>query len=142
MPIPDPTRILLIEDNPADVFLIKEALTTHGIIFHLEWLSDGEQAAMHIERFKAGSNPPHVILLDLNLPKMGGKEVLGRIRRHPQLFQTPVAILTSSDSPDDRAETARLGASTYIRKPPTLDAFMAVGGQIRQLLERKIGAHG
>lgn len=124
------------------MFLIKEALTSHGIIYHLSWFSDGEQAVMHIDRFKGESDPPHVILLDLNLPKVDGKEVLGRIRSHPWLFQIPVAILTSSDSPVDRDEVSRLGASTYIRKPPTLDAFMAVGGQIRQLLERRAGAHG
>jgi DNA-binding response OmpR family regulator len=90
---------------------------------------------MHIDQLGPGRERPHVILLDLNLPKMDGKEVLGRIRNNPQLAQTPVAILTSSDSPRDRRETAELGASIYIRKPPTLDEFMGAGGTIKNLLE-------
>jgi chemotaxis family two-component system response regulator Rcp1 len=133
--IPDTTRVLLIEDNPADVFLIKEALRRHGIQFNLEWFADGEQAVLHIEGIGSESPTPDVILLDLNLPKIDGKEVLGRIRCNPHFARTPVAILTSSDSPLDRRETARLGASIYIKKPPTLDEFMEVGGTIRELLE-------
>lgn len=136
--IPDPTRILLVEDNPADVFLIKEALKTHGITFRLQWFSNGEQAVTHIDRSGIHTEMPHVILLDLNLPRMSGKEVLGRIRETPQFVHVPIAILTSSDSPQDRFETARLGASIYIRKPSTLDAFMSVGARIRELLERQL----
>lgn len=128
-------RILLIEDNPADVFLIKEALRTHGVQFRLQWLSDGEEAASHVEKFRAEDAASlDLILLDLNLPKMDGKEILSRIRSNPALANTPVAILTSSDSPHDRRDTARLGASCYIKKPPTLDEFMSVGEKIRDLL--------
>ena len=132
--IVDPARILLIEDNPADVFLIKEALRTHGIEYLLQWLSDGEQAVNHIECMNEFSSTPELILLDLNLPKLDGKEVLAYIRRNPWLTRTPVAVLTSSDSPHDRLETARLGATCYIRKPPTLDEFLTVGAMIRNLL--------
>jgi two-component system, chemotaxis family, response regulator Rcp1 len=129
------TKILLIEDNPADVFLIKEAMRAHGIDFDLQWLSDGEEALGHVNGFGAASHLPELILLDLNLPKVDGKELLKRIRHNRHLADTPVVILTSSDSPHDRNETARLGASCYIRKPPTLDEFLGVGGTIKKLLE-------
>lgn len=130
------TRIVLIEDNPADVFLIKEALKVHGIHHQLEWFVDGESAVNHVERLGPASDPPELILLDLNLPKLDGKQVLARIRRHPQLAKTIVAILTSSNSLNDRQETARLGANYYIQKPPTLDEFMGLGGTIKSLLGR------
>jgi DNA-binding response OmpR family regulator len=128
------TRILLIEDNPADVFLIKEAMRAHNIDFELQWLSDGEEALGHIERHEAATRLPALILLDLNLPKVDGKELLSRIRRNRYLASTPVVILTSSDSPHDRKETASLGASCYIKKPPTLDEFLSVGSTIKMLL--------
>ncbi len=126
----------MVEDNPADVFLLKEALRTHGVQFHLDWFADGEQAAAHIERIAENPNL-QLILLDLNLPKVDGKELLARIRSHPMLSGTPVAILTSSDSPQDRADTARLGANCYIQKPPSLDEFLHLGVTLRELLSRQ-----
>lgn len=131
----DPNRIILVEDNPADVFLIKEAMRSHGIPFDLQWFSDGEDAVAHLEGLGTTGKVPDVILLDLNLPKLDGKEVLVRIRQIERLRHVPVAILTSSDSPHDRHEAARLGASIYIKKPPTLDEFLDVGGTIKELLE-------
>jgi DNA-binding response OmpR family regulator len=128
-------RILLIEDNPADVFLIKEALRTHGIRYNLDWVSDGEMAAIQVEKVAQTGRAPHLILLDLNLPKVDGKELLARIRRNASLTGTLVVVLTSSDSPNDRRETSDLGADWYIKKPPTLDEFLGVGGTIRDLLD-------
>ena len=128
------SSILLIEDNPADVFLLKEALRAHAVRFSLRWFCDSEQAIVHIDGIDSSQAPPDLILLDLHLPKIDGKEVLAHIRRNPWLDRTPVAVLTSSDSPDDRRETARLGANCYIRKPPTLDEFLRVGGIIKDLL--------
>ncbi len=130
-------RILLIEDNPADVFLIKEALRTHGIEYDLNWIADGEEAVEQVDKVQSDTTAPGLILLDLNLPKVDGKEVLTRIRRNPALSDTPVAILTSSDSPHDRRDTASLGATCYIRKPPTLDEFLGVGERIKELLSGK-----
>jgi DNA-binding response OmpR family regulator len=131
---PRPTRIWLIEDNPADVFLVKEALRTHGIYFEMNWMSDGEEAVGHLSAHLTSQSAPQLILLDLNLPKVDGKEVLSRIRSNPNLAATKVAILTSSDSPHDRRDTASLGANCYIKKPPTLDEFLRVGGTIKDLL--------
>ena len=129
------SRILLIEDNPADAYLIREALRSHGVESEIEWLADGDRAVDRIATFDSGSQTPDLILLDLNLPRTDGKQILAHIRENSRLEATPVAILTSSDSERDRAETARLGANCYIRKPPTLDEFMRVGGAIRKLLE-------
>lgn len=130
-------KVVLIEDNPADVFLIKEALRAHKIEFELSWISDGEEALQRIESPTKNQPPPDLILLDLNLPKVDGKELLARIRANPELAGTRVAVLTSSDSPSDRRETAELGADSYIKKPPTLDEFLAVGATIRELLATK-----
>ena len=121
-----------MEDNPADVYLIEEALRTHGVQFEMKWLRDGEQALALLSQDCLGS--PDLVLLDLNLPRVDGKEVLTRIRQTPQLAGVLVAIMTSSDSPQDRREMADLGASCYIKKPPTLDEFLEVGGVIKNLL--------
>ena len=126
-------NILIIEDNPADVYLVKEALRAHNVTFDLNWIADGEQAARAIDAFGAATPQPNIVLLDLNLPKIDGKELLARIRRNRHFDHTPVAILTSSDSPADRSDAAQLGANYYIKKPPTLDEFLAIGGIIKQM---------
>lgn len=125
-------RILLVEDNPADVYLIEEALRTHGVQYEMKWLRDGEQALALLAQ--GGLIAPDLVLLDLNLPRVDGKEVLARIRQTPALASTPVAIMTSSDSPQDRREMAELGANCYIKKPPTLDEFLDVGSVIKSLV--------
>jgi two-component system, chemotaxis family, response regulator Rcp1 len=124
-------KILVVEDNPADVFLIEEALRAHQVVFEMKWLRDGEQALLMIEQGEL--DEPDVVLLDLNLPRVDGKEVLMKIRQSPQLSRVPVVIMTSSDSPQDRREMADLGANCYIKKPPTLDEFLEVGGVIKNL---------
>lgn len=122
--------ILLVEDNPADVYLLKEALRAHDVGFELEWLQDGEQAVL----WMAEGRIPDLIVLDLNLPRVDGKEVLARLRNLPQFGRCPVVVMTSSDSPEDRAETTKLGADGYIKKPPTLDEFLAVGGMLKEIV--------
>ena len=117
------------------MYLVKEALRTHDVTFAMNWIADGEQAARAIDAFGAATPQPSIVLLDLNLPKIDGKELLARIRRNRHFDHTPVAILTSSDSPVDRSETARLGANYYIKKPPTLDEFLAVGGIIKRITQ-------
>ena len=111
-------RILLIEDNPADVHLIREALTEKEVACDLETIDDGELATAHITAVEAGQKPlPHIVLLDLNLPKVSGDVLLKRIRQSSSMANVPVMVLTSSDSPRDRAQAEKLGASAYIRKP-------------------------
>jgi DNA-binding response OmpR family regulator len=133
-------RILLVEDNPADVFLIEEALRTHALRFNLKWISDAEEAlALFRDPSLTGGAAPHLILLDLNLPRVDGKELLARIRSTPALTGTRVAVLTSSDSPADRRDVEALGADCYINKPSTLDEFLAIGGVVKELVSGVCG---
>ncbi len=125
--------IILVEDNPADVYLLEEALRTHAVEFTLDWIPDGEQALARFSAITDGAQPD-LILLDLNLPKVDGKELLSAVRNMPSLRNTTVAILTSSDSPSDRRDTEVLGADCYIKKPPTLDEFLSIGRVIKELV--------
>jgi Response regulators consisting of a CheY-like receiver domain and a winged-helix DNA-binding domain len=122
-------QILLAEDNPADVYLIREALTLQSFDFQLNVVSDGEQALHYIEKQGKYSSSPHpdLIILDLNLPKNDGSDILRRVRERSDLSGIPVIILTSSDSPKDRSAIAKLGADSYLTKPSDLDAFLALG---------------
>lgn len=126
-------RIVLVEDNPADVFLIKKALQERGIEFDLTCFEDGQKALESFSR--KGRNEPDLILLDLNLPKMDGIEVLRAIRDMPRLASVPVVILTSSESPKDKNRITLLGASRYIMKPSRLEDFLRdVGSGVEEIL--------
>jgi len=120
-------RILLAEDNPADVYLIEEALREHGVTFQLAVAQDGEQAIAMVSKSALNFD---IVLLDLNMPKRDGSEVLEILRG----TSTPVIVLTSSDSPVDRTEAMRLGATRYIRKPTGLDDFLAIGATIKEIV--------
>jgi CheY-like chemotaxis protein len=125
--------IFLAEDNPADVYLLREALAT-SMVDNVDVVvaQDGEEALDFVEgrgRF-TGSEVPDLIVLDLNLPKTDGNCVLQSIRESERLRSVPVVILTSSDSPRDRAAAERLGANCYITKPSDLDEFLDLGGTL------------
>jgi two-component system, chemotaxis family, response regulator Rcp1 len=124
-------HIVLMEDNPADVYLIREALKQQKLNFELSVIADGQEALAFIN---GNGKRPDLILLDLNIPKHDGREILQRIREHPQLSQIPVAVLTSSESPRDRKDVERLGATRYIAKPLNLNDFMAIGALVAELL--------
>ena len=127
--------ILLVEDNPADVMLLREAFIEHQVTCEVLVLTDGERAIDHIEAIDSwGADCPDIVILDLNLPKRPGSEVLERLRRSFRCGQAPVVILSSSDAPKDRNEAARLGATRYIRKPSRLDEFLQLGGIFKQML--------
>jgi CheY-like chemotaxis protein len=123
-------QILLAEDNPADVYLLREALGMQKQEFKLTVLTDGEQALNYID---ATADPtsteltPDLIVLDLNLPKSDGSDVLRRIREKPDLQAVPVVVLSSSDSHRDRQFAEKLGADSYITKPSDLDGFLSLG---------------
>ncbi|MCC6587691.1 MAG: response regulator [Bryobacterales bacterium] len=129
-------RIYLAEDNPADVYLIRHALTSAGLAFELTVFEDGAEAMRFVqaEAGDAGRPSPDLIVLDLNLPKRTGTDILAAIREQPHLTNVPVAILTSSASPADRAQTLRLKADRYFLKPLDLDDFLKIGANIRELL--------
>jgi chemotaxis family two-component system response regulator Rcp1 len=125
-------RILIVEDNRGDVLLVREALKESNLKFELTHIADGEQAFDYLQRRGVHRNAdlPNLVLLDLNLPRRDGWEVLDEIRTMPDLRATPVVILSSSGNPEDRERAARTPNSLYIRKPSTLDEFLAVGKQI------------
>jgi CheY-like chemotaxis protein len=126
----DTIRILLAEDNPADVYLIEEALREHQVPFEITVAEDGEAA---ITMLGEGRTQPDIVLLDLNMPKRSGGEVLERVRKDAG-GDVPVIILTSSDSPSDKEEALRLGATCYIRNPTGLDEFLEIGATIKRLV--------
>jgi len=116
----NPGKILLVEDNPDDVALTMRALKSHNITNDVVVAQDGAQALDYL--FGGKGNPragelPAVVLLDLNLPKVNGLEVLRRIRAEEATRLLPVVILTSSDEERDVIEGYSLGANSYVRKP-------------------------
>lgn len=121
-------EILLVEDNPGDVRLTREALKDAKMLTHLTWAKDGEEAlaALRQQGEFANAPRPDIILLDLNLPKKGGLEVLGEIKNDDRLKKIPVVILTSSEAEQDIARTYNLHANCYITKPINLDQFVKV----------------
>jgi len=132
----DKRRILIVEDNRGDVFLILEAIRAHNVPVDVCVVEDGAEAVAVFERAETDSAAfcPEIVLLDLNLPKRNGLEVLQRIRQSDRCKATPVVILTSSDSSKDREETARLGADRYFRKPNTYEQFLKVGTVLNEVL--------
>jgi CheY-like chemotaxis protein len=123
-----PIDILLVEDNPGDVMLVEEALSDSKVRNRLHVVSDGEQAMEFVRRQgkHAGAPRPDVILLDLNLPKKSGREVLREVKTHPDLASIPVIVLTSSKSDDDVINSYELHANAYILKPVDFHQFMKV----------------
>ena len=129
-------NILLAEDNQGDVFLVQEALRTNSIEYEMHVATDG----LDVERYlKLLSNTPDarypdVFLLDLNLPKSDGYDILNGFRSHPECAKVPVIIISSSDAPKDRQRAELLGATTYFRKPSDLMEFLLLGELVKQVV--------
>jgi len=121
-------EILLVEDNPGDVLLTREALRDGKIHTHLSVATDGEEALarLHGQGPYAGAVRPDLILLDLNLPRLSGREVLASIKADEQLRRIPVVVLTSSEAEQDILASYDLNANCYISKPVDLDQFIRV----------------
>jgi chemotaxis family two-component system response regulator Rcp1 len=132
-------RILLAEDNPGDVMLFQEALRERNLRFDLAVARDGQQANAMVQDLIAGGLRPHLIVLDVNLPRLNGDEVLRQIRLEPALAGTPVVVLTSSSSPLDKAAADSLGASLYLQKASDLDGLYRVGRIIEDILRQPNG---
>jgi CheY-like chemotaxis protein len=131
MTLPDgsqPIEILLVEDNPGDVRLTQEVLKEGRIHNTLHVAGDGVEALDYLYQRgdHVGSRLPDLILLDLNLPKMGGREVLGEIKNAPELRKIPVVVLTTSAAEADILSAYDLHANCYITKPVDLDQFVTV----------------
>lgn len=123
-----PIQILLVEDNPGDVLLTKEAFSKVKIANDIAVATDGEEALAYLrkEGVFADVTTPNIILLDLNLPKINGRELLEKIKDDPKLRRIPVVILTSSKAEHDIVQTYDLHASSYIVKPVDLNKFAQV----------------
>lgn len=129
MPQPaKPIEVLLVEDNPGDVRLTQEALKNGKVINHLSVVSDGVEATDFLfRRGKFDQAPrPDLILLDLNLPRKNGREVLKEIKDDPDLRRIPVMVLTTSSAEQDLQKAYNLHANCYVTKPVDLDQFLAV----------------
>ena len=121
-------RILLVEDNPGDVLLTQEAFKSARVSNSLYVARDGEEALQFLRKEGAFRNAPtpDMILLDLNLPRVDGREVLEEIKRDPALRSIPVVVLTSSEAESDVAQSYHLHANCYVVKPIDFDKFLGV----------------
>lgn len=126
--------IVLAEDNPGDVFLIRRALDAQQLSYELLAAKDGEEAIEVLEKVASEDRKINVVLVDLNLPKRDGGEVLSRIRDLPAIASVPTVVMTSSDSPKDRERCGELGVTYYFQKPSDLVRYMEIGNIVKQLL--------
>ena len=124
--------VLLVEDDPGDVLLIKEAFEDNKVRNRLHVVSDGVEAIEFLRKQGAsGSAPtPDLVLLDLNLPRMDGREVLAEIKADEDLRQIPVVVLTTSKAEEDVLRSYKLHANAYVTKPVDFDRFIEVVRQI------------
>ena len=128
--------VLVVEDNRADVFLVERAVEVRKLPVRLLVLDDGEQALRYFARVDSdpSASCPDLLLLDLNLPRKSGQEVLRQIKSAGRCANVPVIILTSSNSAEDRRETAALGAIRYFRKPASYQEFLKIGEIVEEVL--------
>ncbi len=123
-----PVEILLVEDNPGDERLTREALKEGKVYSNLHWVKDGVEAMAFLRREGKYKDVPRpdIILLDLNLPKKDGREVLEEIKRDETLKRIPVVVLTTSKAEEDVLRTYNLHANCYVTKPVDLEKFIVV----------------
>jgi two-component system, chemotaxis family, response regulator Rcp1 len=127
--------VLLVEDSPGDAGLIREALQEHGVEGEILIIADGEKAIQYIQAIDSRSlECPDLVIIDVNLPKRPGREVLEHLRRSEKCRSLPVIILSSSDAAQDRADAARFGATRYIKKPLRLKEFLGLGAIFKETL--------
>jgi len=117
----DPIRVLLIEDNVGDIELVKTGFEDARIANEIQTISDGEVA---LEFFKKGQNLPDIVLLDINLPKVDGFEILKEIRESAESSHIPVIMLTSSEADKDIAQSYQYRANSYVSKPVDFESFL------------------
>ncbi|HEY3725170.1 MAG TPA: response regulator [Acidimicrobiia bacterium] len=127
-----PVEILLVEDDPGDVMITREALESSKVSNHLSVVSNGEEALAFLRQEPpfADAVRPGLILLDLNLPRLDGREVLASVKADPGLRRIPVVILTTSSADEDIVRSYDLHANAYVTKPVDFDQFMSAVRQI------------
>lgn len=126
-----------MEDNPGDILLVQKALEDRHIAHELHVVTDGGEALAYVARMGQPGEPPcpDVLLIDLNLTKADGLEVLGEFRKHPACKDTPVIVISSAEAPKDSVRMNELGVARYFRKPSSLDAFLELGDVVREVSE-------
>jgi len=122
--------ILLIEDNPMDVDLTRRAFARRRVINPIEGARDGEEALKYLEKWESGEPLPVVVLLDINLPKINGLEILHQFKTSTLAQKIPVIVLTTSAEDRDVQTAYKLGANSYIVKPVDFEKFVDVAAQI------------
>ena len=127
-----PIEVLLVDDDPGDVLMTREAFEEHRLRNNLNVVTDGADALAYVRREGefADATRPHLILLDLNLPKRDGREVLREIKTDPDLREIPIVVLTTSAAESDVLASYQLHANAYVTKPVDFDRFTSVVKQI------------
>jgi CheY-like chemotaxis protein len=133
--LPGIAEVLLVEDDPGDVLLTSEAFAQHHLDVQLHVVGDGEEATRFLRRTGdfAGAPRPALVLLDLNLPRRSGLEVLADLKADPDLRTIPVVVLTTSQAQQDILRSYQLHTNAYVVKPIDADQFSAAIGQIDDL---------
>jgi len=128
----EPVEILLAEDNPGDVKLTRKALEQGNLVNNLHVVNDGVEAMafLHNEGEYAGKPRPDLVLLDLNMPRMSGREVLEAVKGDEELKRIPVVVLTSSEAEEDIVSSYEMHANAYLTKPVDFDGFIDIVGTI------------
>ena len=139
---PSPAKIVVVEDNSADVFLLRHALDQHEKSYLLEVLRDGEEAIDFVNRQRSAGHQaePCVIVLDLHLPKHDGTAVLRVIRQEPALALVHVVALTTLASPKDEQEVRDLGVRLYKAKPTLVEEWIKLAGEILEICREQTRA--
>ncbi len=127
----NPLRVLLAEDNPGDVMLVRDALQQQYPDCELVVVDDGDKIRAFLDARAEHGPGPDVLLLDLNLPRVEGPDMFRLLREHPCCSDVPLIVITSSDSPRDRAWTEEFRVAHYFRKPSNYDAYMELGTLVR-----------
>ncbi|HEY4094319.1 MAG TPA: response regulator [Baekduia sp.] len=127
-----PIEVLLVEDDPGDVLLIQEAFEFNKVHNNLNIVRDGEQALAYLRREGeyAGAARPDLVLLDLNLPRKDGREVLQEVKSDEVLRTIPIVVLTTSEAEEDVLRSYQLHANAYVTKPVDFDRFVSIVRQI------------
>jgi CheY-like chemotaxis protein len=127
-----PIEVLLVEDDPGDVLMTREAFDEHKVRNHLNVVSDGADALAYVRREGAFADAvrPDLILLDLNLPKRDGREVLRELKTDPDLREIPIVVLTTSSAESDVLASYQLYANAYVTKPVDFERFISAVKQI------------
>ncbi|WFE40065.1 response regulator [Micromonospora sp. WMMD998] len=139
-PSPNPVRILVVDDDPGDVLMIEEALEESDVEKVIDVVADGEEAMEFLRREgrHAEARRPDVILLDLNMPRMDGRQVLGEVKRDENLRTIPIVVLTTSNADTDVVSSYTLQANAYVTKPIDLDDFNDVVRRIDEFFGRVV----